>query len=85
MPVLNWDGEEVGQSVTIARFCARKLGLAGKDDVEQAKADAIVDHVVDCFVGKYFKSSVDVQIDLKIYHCRYDWRGVRVRVDLSAA
>ncbi len=51
LPVLSWDGEEVGQSVTIARFCAKKTGLAGKDDLEQARADAIVDQVIDCFAG----------------------------------
>ncbi len=49
--MLSWDGEEVGQSVTIARFCAKKTGLAGKDDLEQARADAIVDQVIDCFAG----------------------------------
>ena len=51
MPVLNWDGEEVGQSITIARFAAKKVGINGKDDLEQARADAIVDQYVDCLAG----------------------------------
>ncbi len=49
LPVLSWDGETIGQSMTISRFLARKAGLAGKTDVEQAKADAIVDQCVDTF------------------------------------
>ena len=28
--MLYWDGEEIGQSTTIARFLAKKVGLAGK-------------------------------------------------------
>merc|ERR1719151_333061 len=34
MPVLYWDGEELAQSMAIARFVARKVGLAGKSDLE---------------------------------------------------
>lgn len=49
--MLNWDGEEVGQSVTIARFCAKKAGIHGKDDLEQARSDAIVDQYIDCLAG----------------------------------
>ena len=47
MPYLEVDGVKLPQSITIARFVARKLGLAGKDELEQAKADAIVDTVLD--------------------------------------
>ncbi len=59
MPLLCWDGKEVGQSVTIARFCAKKCGLAGCDDYEQATADAIVDQYVDTLasmIGVIFAS-----------------------------
>lgn len=45
LPVLYWDGEEIGQSLAIARFVAKKAGLAGNNDIEQARADAIVDTV----------------------------------------
>ncbi|TRY72349.1 hypothetical protein TCAL_08165 [Tigriopus californicus] len=47
LPVLHWDGEVIGQSLTIARFVAKKAGLAGNTDIEQARADAIVDAVSD--------------------------------------
>ncbi|TRY72335.1 hypothetical protein TCAL_16153 [Tigriopus californicus] len=49
LPMLTWDGEEVGQSLTIARFVAKKVGLAGHNDLEQARADAIVEHTMDLY------------------------------------
>ena len=45
LPILEYDGRLIGQSITIARFLAKKSGLYGKDDVEQANADMIVDYV----------------------------------------
>lgn len=51
--MLTWDGEEVGQSLTIARFVAKKLGLAGDNELEQARADAIVEHTKDLFESKF--------------------------------
>merc|ERR1712080_371797 len=38
LPVLYWDGEELAQAPAIARFVARKVGLAGKTDLEFAQA-----------------------------------------------
>ncbi len=55
LPVLTWDGEVIGQSMTIARFLAKKVGLDGKTDLEQAKCDAIVDQCVDVFPGMISK------------------------------
>ncbi len=49
LPLLCWDGHEVGQSTAIARFCAKKCGLAGRDDLEAATADSIVDQFVEVF------------------------------------
>ena len=49
MPVLKWDGHVIGQSITIFRFLAKKAGLAGKDDLEQARADSIVDLYAEIF------------------------------------
>ena len=37
--MLSWDGEEIAQQMAIVRFLARKLGLAGKTDLEFAYAD----------------------------------------------
>uniref|UniRef100_A0A914D361 glutathione transferase n=1 Tax=Acrobeloides nanus TaxID=290746 RepID=A0A914D361_9BILA len=47
MPVLEVDGKPLAQSFTIARFLARKHGLAGKDDWESAQIDAIADFMKD--------------------------------------
>merc|ERR1712213_4471 len=34
VPVLHWDGEEMAQTMAIVRFVARKVGMAGKTDME---------------------------------------------------
>jgi len=47
LPVLEVDGKTIGQSMAIARYCARRFGLAGKDELEGALADQVVDHVSD--------------------------------------
>ena len=38
--------------MAIARFLAKKAGLAGKNEWEQGQADAAVDHISDVFVSK---------------------------------
>ena len=43
MPVLEYDGTQISQSLTIARFLAKEFGLAGKNNLEQAQADMIID------------------------------------------
>ena len=43
LPELEFDGETLGQSHSIARFLAKEFGLAGKTNVEAAKADGIVE------------------------------------------
>lgn len=47
LPILTYDGEEIGQSLTIARFLAKKVGIAGKNDLEMAQADMIADYCED--------------------------------------
>jgi len=47
VPVLFWDGEEIAQSMAIARFVARKAGMAGKSDLEFVQADMIACHTED--------------------------------------
>jgi glutathione S-transferase len=47
MPVLEFDGVKIPQSITIARFLAKQFQLAGKDNLEQAKVDAVVDTITD--------------------------------------
>lgn len=47
LPVLYVDGVQLCQSHTIARYLARSFGYAGKTDLDQAKADMIIDCVDD--------------------------------------
>ena len=55
LPVLEVDGFQMSQSITIARFLANKYKLAGSTPLEQAKADMVVDIAVDFFNGKLMK------------------------------
>ena len=47
LPILKYDGVEIGQSKTIERFVARKYGFLGSNEVEAALIDAISEHVRD--------------------------------------
>ena len=47
LPLLTWEGETISQSMACSRFLAKKVGLAGRTDLEQAQADEIVDVVQD--------------------------------------
>ncbi|KAI1695775.1 glutathione S-transferase 1 [Ditylenchus destructor] len=49
MPVLEVDGKMLGQSLAISRYLAKKHGLAGKDEWEQAKIDELADFTRDFF------------------------------------
>ncbi|KAL5013719.1 hypothetical protein ScPMuIL_007989 [Solemya velum] len=47
LPVLEVDGEQIAQSLTIARFVAREAGLMGKTSMEQAKIEMVVEAMGD--------------------------------------
>lgn len=47
VPVLEVDGVKIPQSMSIARFLAKQFQLAGKDNLEQAKVDAVADTIND--------------------------------------
>ena len=51
LPLLCYNGMELAQSMTIARFLARELNLAGKTRCEEACVDMVVDCVVDLFAA----------------------------------
>ena len=60
VPVLEWDGCTVAQSVSIARFIAKEVGLGGRTNLEAAQADEIVDAINDLLEGvvnTHFKGS----------------------------
>jgi hypothetical protein len=50
--VLEVDGVQIGQTIAINSFLARKAGLTGANDVEYAQAEAIVDYIKDFLSGK---------------------------------
>ena len=51
LPLLCYNGMELAQSMTIARFLARELCLAGKTRCEEAQVDMVVDAIVDLFAA----------------------------------
>ncbi|XP_064606204.1 uncharacterized protein LOC135471087 [Liolophura sinensis] len=54
LPALEMDGQVFGQSIAIARYVARQVGLAGKTPIEEFRADELVDTVTD-FGQAYIK------------------------------
>jgi glutathione S-transferase len=52
IPVLEVDGTTISQSTSIARFLAKEFNLAGKDHLEQAQADMVVDTCNDLIESK---------------------------------
>lgn len=55
MPVLEIDGEKIHQSVSIARYIGRRVGLAGKNDYENLKIDVAAETVNDFRLSMIFK------------------------------
>merc|ERR1712154_491807 len=53
LPRIEIDGETLYQSIAINRFLARKYGLAGRNAMEEANVDMIVDCINDAFQGKF--------------------------------
>jgi len=51
MPILEIDGVVVPESRAICRLIARRVGLAGKNDIEDALIDGVVDFLSDFMKG----------------------------------
>merc|ERR1712071_149661 len=47
LPCIQVEGKTICQSMAIARYCAKRFGLAGETDLEAALADQAVDAVAD--------------------------------------
>ena len=47
LPVLNWNGTVISQSMAIARFIAKEIGIAGRTNLECAQVDEIIDVIQD--------------------------------------
>lgn len=68
LPILEVDGKQIGQSMTIARYVAREGGLVGKNSLEQALVESIVDTVTDLrekMVEMHFKPETEKQQAIK--------------------
>ena len=68
LPVMEVDGIQLSQSMTIARFLANKFNLAGSNPLEKAQADMVVDCVTDFFNGMSKFSSCIIEFSLFSIH-----------------
>lgn len=76
-PVLVVDGvHEIGQNKAIERYLARRLGLFGATDIEAARIDCAVEHLIDA------KSDPSLLMELEGYA---DGKGCLVGSSLSIA
>jgi glutathione S-transferase len=64
VPVLEVDGQFLSQSYAIARYIARKHGLAGQDDWEQAQVDMYADCIKDFMISNCQISSTSIYTEL---------------------
>ena len=53
LPCLTWNGERLCQSMSICRFLAREMGIAGRNSLEMAQVDEIVDVIQDAIEANY--------------------------------
>ena len=51
LPTLETRGVTICQSIAIARFVAKEVGLDGKDSITTARADMVVDSITDYMNG----------------------------------
>merc|ERR1711953_1227913 len=64
VPLLEYDGEEMYQTMAIMRFLAKEFNLYGKTNKDQYKADMIADCVGD-FLATYVKFKTEKDEDKK--------------------
>lgn len=69
MPYLEVNGVKIPQSIAIARYLANEFNLAGRNNLEKAQADAIVDTTIDAY-NVYFQKVFFVQDpEAKVFFC----------------
>ncbi|CAF3207909.1 unnamed protein product [Rotaria socialis] len=68
MPVLEFNSAKLPQSKSIARFLAKQFHLAGRDNLEQAKVDAVIDTIDDLIpklISIFFEQDETKKEDLR--------------------
>lgn len=63
MPVLEVDGHRVHQSISMARYVAKRVGLAGANDWENLIIDTAVDTVNDFRLSEYFNLIFNLELN----------------------
>jgi len=66
LPVLEIDGDTIGQSMAIARFLANQYGIAGSSNLVKAQVDEVVDvmnDVQDAMYGTFFEKDEKVKAE----------------------
>ena len=58
VPSLEVDGQVFGQSKTIERFVAKRVGMMGANAIEEAQIDCVCEHLRDC-KDKYMKAKTN--------------------------
>lgn len=53
MPILEFNGIRAFQSVAIARYVAKAVGLVGSNPVEDLQIDAVVDTIAELRASEY--------------------------------
>merc|ERR550517_1685276 len=76
LPVLTWDGVQVGQSMTIARYIAREIGISGSNNLEMAQVDEIIDAIQDAITSMVkiasFQAEYEEHVYMYIVHVQYN-------------
>jgi hypothetical protein len=71
VPLLKFDGNKLPQSMSIACFLTKQFNLAGKDNFEQTKVDAVVDTINDTlaiYISIYFEEDAAKQQEVCCNH-----------------
>merc|ERR1712184_197118 len=74
LPLLEWDGTCIAQSMAVARFIAREVGLAGRCNMESAQINEIIpaglcniEKRLECRGGQYLVGNAFSWADLHLF------------------
>jgi len=81
VPILTVDGATIGQSKTIGRFLAKRVGMAGANEVEEATVDMIGEHIRD-IKDNYGKAKGALK-DAELKEAKAKWVGEVLPVEMA--